>query len=144
MAPWAPGAHVEGDGTRFCVFSTTAKKVEVRLFDAAGEAIRTELLDARGEGRLEKRVAGVVQGALYKFVLDGEEVPDPYARYLPDGVHGVARVEDHAIEPPLEASRPLDAWVIYEIHIGAFSGTFRGAIEHDSTRWWRSGSPRSS
>jgi maltooligosyltrehalose trehalohydrolase len=128
-APWAPGAHVDGDATRFAVFSTTAKKVEVRLFDAAREAIRTEPLEALGGGRFEGRVAGVADGALYKIVLDGDEVPDPYARFLPDGVHGVARVEAHAIEPPLEAPRPLDAWVIYEIHIGAFSGTFRGAIE---------------
>jgi maltooligosyltrehalose trehalohydrolase len=73
-------------------------------------------------------VPGVRAGALYMMVLDGDDVPDPYARFLPLGVHGAARVEAavraHALAEPLPPSR----WIIYELHVGTFSpeGTFRG------------------
>lgn len=131
-----PGAHPEGSGTRFVAWSTTARELSVRLFESDGDGssrarrvIRTEKLDALGEGRFEKHLAGVGPGALYMFVVDGEETPDPYARFLPEGVHGPARVVAHSSAPALAEPPPLSTWVVYELHVGTFSpeGTYRGA-----------------
>jgi len=44
------------------------------------------------DGCHEVLVENVRQGAKYKFSLNGRDVPDPYARFLPDGVHGSAMV----------------------------------------------------
>ncbi len=74
-------------------------------------------------------------GVDYRFALDGgAPLPDPRADQLPAGVHGPARVVDHAA-----FAWQNDAWVvpdlrdavIYELHIGTFSpaGTFDGAID---------------
>ncbi len=127
-----PGAHPDGEGTTFVAWTTLARTVAVRLFDAEGRtATRTVALDTEplAEGRFAKHVPGVGPGALYKLVLDGEEVPDPYARFLPLGVHGPARVVAHESAPALAEPLPISQWIIYEMHVGTFSpeGTYRGA-----------------
>jgi maltooligosyltrehalose trehalohydrolase len=129
-ASLAPGAHVDASGTTFVVWTTRAREVSVRLFDEQGAPVRTEPLEAQGQGVFTRRLEGVAAGALYKLVLDGDEVPDPYARSLPRGVHGPARVESPGREPALLEPPPAHRWILYELHIGTFSpeGTFRGAI----------------
>jgi maltooligosyltrehalose trehalohydrolase len=134
-APLPPGAHPNAGGTTFVVLSTNAKTVAVRLFDEAGTTTRTIELarDDADEDRFALHVADVGEGALYKLVLDGDEVPDPYARFLPAGVHGPARVTARtAGERPLANPPAPHMWSIYELHVGTFSraGTFLGAIEH--------------
>ncbi|MCL2723101.1 MAG: malto-oligosyltrehalose trehalohydrolase [Polyangiaceae bacterium] len=127
----APGAHADGTATSFVVYSTIAKDVRVRLFNLSREVLRTEPLAPKGDGYFECRLEGVGPGALYFFVLDGDELPDPYARFLPFGVHGPAEVVPCIIhEPALPAAPPLSSWVIYELHIGTFTaeGTYRAAI----------------
>ncbi|MCW5833877.1 MAG: malto-oligosyltrehalose trehalohydrolase [Labilithrix sp.] len=126
-----PGAHCDARGTTFVVLATKPSSVAVRLFDEHARPIRTVPLERPGGGaRFETRVEGVLAGALYDFVLDGEPTPDPYARFLPRGVHGPARVTAATRTPPLAAPPPLHRWSIYELHVGAFTpeGTFRGAI----------------
>jgi maltooligosyltrehalose trehalohydrolase len=127
-SPSSPGAHVDATGTTFAAWTTTASAVAVRLF-AQGTEARTEPLDALGDGRFAKHLPGVGVGALYKLVLDGDEVPDPHARFLPSGVHGPARVVAPARAPALAEPAPAAQWVIYEMHVGTFSpeGTYRGA-----------------
>lgn len=104
--------------------------MEVRLFDEARRVVRTEPLAREGDELFVGHFPDVAEGALYLFVLDGTETPDPYARALPFGVHGPARVVADAREPGLHHPRALHAWVIYELHIGTFTpeGTFRSAI----------------
>ena len=126
------GAIAAPDGTTFAVFATTAKSVSVRIFDATGaRALRTLPLSARGDGLYEATFGDVHAGAHYKFVLDDDEVPDPYARFLPFGVHGPARVVAPAREPALASPPPPSRWILYELHVGAFTeeGTYRAAIE---------------
>ncbi len=126
------GARATADGTTFSVFTTTAKAVSVRLFDRAGSRVlRTLPLSSRGDGLFEATFADVHAGAHYKIVLDGDEVPDPYARFLPFGVHGPARVVAAVREPALAEPPPLDRWVLYELHVGTFTeeGTYLAAIE---------------
>jgi len=129
----APGAHPDpqGTSTTFVVLTTVAQRVEVRLFDESGRPIRTVPLGREDEMRFAGQLADVTEGALYKFVLDGDEVPDPYARFLPFGVHGPARVVAPRTEPPLASPPPLHRWAIYELHVGTFTpeGTYRGVVE---------------
>ena len=88
---WSPerlGAQLlPGGGTCFRVWTTTAREVGVR----AGGADHP--LTPLGNGLFET-VLPVGPGTRYKFVLDGQAWPDPYARFLPDGVHGEAEVVD--------------------------------------------------
>ncbi|MCL2778084.1 MAG: malto-oligosyltrehalose trehalohydrolase [Polyangiaceae bacterium] len=140
MTSLAPGAHADADGlaTSFVVYSTIAKDVRVRLFDAERNMLRTEPLAPvepvalAGSSTFECRLEGVGPGALYLFVLDGKELPDPYARSMPFGVHGPAEVVPLLSTPlpALKVAPPLSSWVIYELHIGTFTtdGTFRAAI----------------
>ena len=62
------------------------------------------------------------------------ELPDPYARFLPFGVHGPAEVvrPSHDWHYGSGVHRPLAQHVIYELHVGTFTpeGTFRAAIGH--------------
>lgn len=125
-----PGAHPDASGTTFVAWSTRAREIAVRTFDEQGRRARTEPLRGPDHGRFEGRLSGVGAGTHYMFVLDGEEVPDPYARFLPLGVHAPARVVARASEPPralLEAPPPWQ-WILYELHVGTFSpeGTYRG------------------
>ena len=73
-------------------------------------------------------------GSRYRYWLDGAgPFPDPYARSLPEGVHGPSEVVD-----PSAFGWSDDGWpgltpeglVLYELHVGAFTaeGTFDGAI----------------
>lgn len=137
------GAHPDASGTTFVVWTTTAREVAVRLYAPhaphAPHAVnarnaRTVPLDPGGDGRFEKHIPGVPAGTLYTFVLDGDETPDPYARFMPTGVHGPARVTPHVrteglSAPPSPAGIFAPGWSIYELHVGTFSpeGTYRGA-----------------
>lgn len=129
-APPILGAQLRGDGTCFGAYCTTARDCAVRLYHRDGQPVATYGLTARGDGYFATAVAGVGAGALYKFVLDERELPDPYARFLPQGVHGPAQVMDAAYQlQHAGVSRPLAEHVIYELHVGAFTtaGTYAGA-----------------
>ena len=44
-----------------------------------------------GDGIFEVEIPGAGHGTLYNFLLEERELPDPYATFLPHGVHGPAR-----------------------------------------------------
>ncbi|MFC0619715.1 malto-oligosyltrehalose trehalohydrolase [Deinococcus budaensis] len=116
-----------GGGTRFRVWTTTAREVGVRVDGAAHP------LTPLGGGLFEA-VLPVEAGARYFFLLDGQPWPDPYALSLPDGVHGEAEVVDlHAYRWQHTGwrGRPLAECVFYELHVGTFTpeGTYRAALE---------------
>ena len=128
-AALALGAFHEGSpeapSTRFRVWSTRAREVAVRI---GGE---DHPMTPQGGGVYEACLP-VPVGTRYLFVLDGVPTPDPYARFLPDGVHGEAEVTDlgaytwgHADWPGLA----LEDCVFYELHVGTFTpeGTYRAA-----------------
>jgi maltooligosyltrehalose trehalohydrolase len=132
--PWPIlGALPGPDGTRFSLFATTAQTCEVRLFDDAGRPIGAHPMTNQGNGLFEATVPGVGHGSRYKFALDGREFPDPYARFLPDGVHGPAMVYEprHQWRHGEGIRRSLRDLSIYELHVGTFTeaGTYAGARE---------------
>src|SRR5207253_5808583 len=71
------GAVADPSGTTFRVWSTRSKTVGVRLFDGPDLPGAVLPLEARGDGHFELHEGAVAPGALYKFVLDGEDVVDP-------------------------------------------------------------------
>ena len=125
------GATVVGLSKRFAVW-TSARQCAVRLYQENGDERATFPLEPKGNGLFELSLPEAGHGTLYKFVLDGNATPDPYARFLPQGVHGPAMVVEprytfrNKVEP-----RPLSEQVIYELHVGTFTegGTYRDALE---------------
>jgi maltooligosyltrehalose trehalohydrolase len=120
------GAIADDRGTTFRLWSTAHDQCEVLLVD---EARKIRMQDVGGRV-FEARVEGIGHGARYRFVLDGTELNDPYARFLPDGITGPAMVWKPAYtwrhEP---APRALREHVIYEMHVGTFTpeGTYAAA-----------------
>jgi maltooligosyltrehalose trehalohydrolase len=125
------GARPHVDGVRFGLFADRAAECAVRVFDAGGAPAGDRDMRAVSDGFFEASLAGAAPGTLYKFVVDGRELADPFARYLPMGVEGPAEVIDEAFSwkngPGL--FRPLCELVFYELHVGTFTeqGTYAGA-----------------
>ena len=114
------GALPAGVGrTEFCVWAPNANSVSV-----GGHA-----LDREDDGFFAG--AAPVDGE-YRFELDGVALADPCSRDQPGGLRGPSRVLDtDAFEwstGPVVV--PLDALVVYELHVGTFTreGTFDAAI----------------
>ncbi len=86
----------------------------------------------QGEEGVYEVVAPARAGDDYRFVVDGQALPDPCSRWQPDGLRGASRVL--APPPPAPSTRGprLGELVIYELHVGTFSseGTFEAAIPH--------------
>jgi maltooligosyltrehalose trehalohydrolase len=113
----------------FRVWAPSAQRVAVQLVDTG----RVEPLEPEGRGYFAGTLSQVSPGAAYRYVLNGQlERPDPASRSQLDGVHGPSRVVDLAYDWKHTNWRgvPLRDYVIYELHVGAFSkaGTFAGVI----------------
>ncbi len=130
----SPGAIPIGDGqVRFTVWAPNCNQVDLKLLDPAGTTVP---LKRDETGYHQVTVNDVPAGTSYIYVLDGEiERPDPASRYQPEGVHGRSVVVDpteYKWNDDAWRGRPLDEFVIYELHVGTFSaeGTFDGVIPH--------------
>ncbi|HXX66079.1 MAG TPA: malto-oligosyltrehalose trehalohydrolase [Polyangiaceae bacterium] len=128
---WPPrlGAIVERGGTTFRAWTTRARRVAVRILDGQQRPTCVQELQPRGGGIFETHVPSLGAGTLYKFLLDDREVPDPYARYLPFGVHGAAEVIAPAHASALRPAPMLERLCTYELHVGTFTpeGTYEAA-----------------
>ncbi|HEY4222218.1 MAG TPA: malto-oligosyltrehalose trehalohydrolase [Myxococcota bacterium] len=72
-------------------------------------------------------------GTRYAFSVDGgPATPDPRSRAQPDGPHAFSCVVDERFDWHDRGFRaaPLADGVLYELHVGAFGGTFTGCIAH--------------
>ncbi|MFC4638165.1 malto-oligosyltrehalose trehalohydrolase [Deinococcus hohokamensis] len=128
--PSGLGAHPGPDGTTFRLWSTRARNAALVVYDQGGPQLRP--LQAAGEGLFEATFADLGPGTRYKFELDGEVYPDPYARWLPEGVHGPATVwESRYTFRHAPVRRESGELVIYELHVGTFTpeGTYRAAAQ---------------
>lgn len=125
------GARLVGGNARFGLFARPADQCAVRLFDGAGTVDHG--MRPRGDGIFTTDIPDLKPGTLYKFLVDGRELPDPCARFLPQGVHGPAMLmqDDYAWRSGDGVSLPLHQHVIYELHVGTFTaaGTYDGVRE---------------
>ena len=123
------GARPVAHATWFRVYAPQWADVAVVVEDGGG----THRLAPAGDGYWSGCVEGVGPGALYRYALEREAYPDPCSRFQPRGPHGPSMViDDDAYEWHDAAWRGLrlPGQVIYELHVGAFTGegTFDAAI----------------
>ena len=114
------GAHHNGAGTSFALFSSLADEVELCLFDAAGRETRVNL--DQGEGYLWGRyLAGIGPGQAYGYRVHGPWDPaagarcnpaklllDPYARAITGAVRWDPAVFGHVPDDP-DRLEPTDS-----------------------------------
>jgi maltooligosyltrehalose trehalohydrolase len=136
--PWTleRGATVVPGGVRFDVWAPRARSVAVRLYDERGAVTAEHPLAPTERDGFTGLVEGAAAGTDYRFVLDGQrETADPVSRWQPHDIFGPSRIVD-----PRAFAWTDDAWrgvaledlVIYELHVGTFSGegTFDGVIPY--------------
>lgn len=115
--------------TLFRVWAPEARTVALYL--ASGE--EAPLQEATG-GWWQAELPDAGPGTRYGYrVDDSPPLPDPRAKFQPEGVHGLSEVIDHGAFAWSDQgwnSPPLSSGVVYEIHIGTFTeeGTFEAAI----------------
>ncbi len=116
-----------GGGATFRLWAPAHREVLLRLSSGQGRRMR-----ALGEGWHELTAPDARAGDRYAFELaDGCVVPDPASRYQPDDVHGWSELTDPAHRFHPWSGRAWEEFVLYELHVGAFTpaGTFLAAIE---------------
>src|SRR5262245_26634918 len=126
------GADVVDGGVHFRVWAPRAARVDVMIEgEAQSRAVR---LDAEGEGYFSAMLAGVEDGALYRYRLDEGTrlVADLASRFQPQGPHGPSQVIDpHRFDWTDGCWRGVarEGQVLYEMHIGTFTreGTWAAA-----------------
>jgi maltooligosyltrehalose trehalohydrolase len=121
------GAACEGAGARFRLWAPGARTVELRLRRGGRE--RVERMRPAGEGFVQCVLDEARPGDLYGFRIDGRiTVPDPAARFQPEGVHGLSELIDPGAYEWRDGGwrgRPWEEAVVYELHVGAFSRSGR-------------------
>jgi maltooligosyltrehalose trehalohydrolase len=81
-------------------------------------------------GYFQTSVDGLASGSLYLYCLDsGQQRPDPASRCQAEGVHGPSQIVDLHFDWQDQSwnGLPLDAYLIYELHVGTF--TAEGALD---------------
>ena len=131
---YAAGAETQPDGsTHFRVWAPQPRQIALRIEGGGGSA-RDVALEKEADGYYSALVEDAPPGTRYRYVLDGDALPDPASRYQPDGPFGPSEV----VNPTQFQWRhspgrgvQLAGQVISELHIGTFSrgGTWRSAIE---------------
>ena len=118
------GAEPNADGgVRFRLWAPAARAVELLLYTPlATQATAMQPLPA---GWFELDTPHARAGSRYRFRIDGEsDVPDPAARFNPEGVHGPSEVIDAAAYSWDDGTWRAPPWhtaAIYELHVGTFN-----------------------
>ncbi|HET9982299.1 MAG TPA: malto-oligosyltrehalose trehalohydrolase [Longimicrobiales bacterium] len=121
-----------GGRCRFGVWAPAARAVTLHLHGPADRLLPMARAD---RGYFEAEVDDAPPGTAYTYRLDdGGDLPDPASRFQPRGVHAPSAVADPAFpwtDAGYAAPRLAD-YVIYELHVGAFTpeGTFEAVIPH--------------
>ena len=131
------GAALAGDGCDFRVWALwpNPKKVTLRLLPSEARGMPAcDLAMAQGEDDIWSVHAQSRAGDRY-FLIAGnsKSLPDPVSRLLPEGVHGPTEIVDPSSFAWTDSDwrgLPLNDYIIYELHVGAFTaeGTFAAAI----------------
>jgi maltooligosyltrehalose trehalohydrolase len=133
LLPWERrlgATPLDDDTVEFRVWALGADAVRVRVGD--DEHALTDVGGGVHEGRVDAHGA---DDYVYLLGDDDAGLPDPASRHQPAGLRGPSRIVDPKAFSWTDADfspRPLREHVIYELHVGTFSGegTFDAAIEH--------------
>lgn len=127
--------HLGGGRWRFIVWAPFSQSIDVMISGRGGE-VRSIRMDPAGRGYHAVMVDDIAPGSLYRFRMeDGRELPDPASRSQPEGVHGPSALVDLSTWEWSDAGwagLPLEEFVIYELHTGAFTpeGTFDAVVPY--------------
>jgi maltooligosyltrehalose trehalohydrolase len=121
----------------FAVWAPEAERVRLRVRPPGGRHPDADRpMHAAEGGWWRVQVPSARYGSDYGFLLDGDDtlLPDPRSRWQPAGVHGPSRLYDQHAHDWKDAGwtgRQLAGSVIYELHVGTFTGagTFDAAVE---------------
>jgi len=148
-----PGASCTTEGVNFSVFSKTAKRVELLLYEASDstELAQIVALDPdtnRSYFFWHVFVEGLPVGTHYTWrVHQGRELVDPWARAVtdsvwtrrraisgangrPNSIRGVVTSEGEGLPWPSSRLPSLEGAVIYELHVGGFTRHPSSCVEH--------------
>jgi glycogen debranching enzyme len=80
--PWPLGAHVDGSGVNFCVFSAHATQIDLCIFDAEGQVELARLpLPAQTDDLWHGKLQGAQPGLIYGLRAHGPWRPDRGHRF---------------------------------------------------------------
>ena len=128
------GAEAQPDGsTHFRVWAPEPRQITLRI-EGDGGGPHDIRLEKEADGYYSVLLEEARPGTRYRYVLDGDALPDPASRYQPDGPFGASEVIDPAQftwRYSREDGVTLAGQVLYELHVGTFSagGTWSSAIE---------------
>jgi len=119
------GARLDpAGGAEFRLWAPALAQVRLELRE--GDAAQELAMQAQSGGWHRLQVPHARAGDAYRFVLpDGRRVPDPASRYNPGDVHGASQLVDPRTYEWGDAAwrgRPWHEAVVYELHVGAFTG----------------------
>src|SRR5690348_9270004 len=119
------GAEVREGAVRFRLWAPAQRQVALLLESQPNE--RALPMTAAEDGWFELVTDAARAGDHYRYLLeDRNRVPDPASRFQPGDVHGSSEVIDpraYEWRHPDWRGRPWREAVLYEAHVGAFSGT---------------------
>ena len=127
------GAEVQPSGsTHFRVWAPDPREITLRI-EGGGARAGEVALEHEESGYYSALVEGAAAGTRYRYVLDGEALPDPASRWQPDGPFGPSEVVEHSTFRWEYSPKgvELPGQVLYELHVGTFTraGTWRAAVE---------------
>jgi maltooligosyltrehalose trehalohydrolase len=121
--------HLGGGRWRFTVWAPSFDRVVLVLQEGDGD--RTLEMQPEDDGCHTATAEGLTTGARYRFRLEpADEFADPTSRWQPEGVHGPSALVDPSAWVWRDqgwAGVPMEALVIYELHVGTF--TSEGTLE---------------
>jgi maltooligosyltrehalose trehalohydrolase len=115
----------------FTLWAPRAQQVELLLL---GSTIQTLPMQSLRSGYWRKTVPDVGDGQQYAFYLNSRvQRADPASHSQPEGIHGPSEIIDHkrfTWDDQRWRGLPLQDFVVYELHVGAFSrgGRFQDVI----------------
>jgi isoamylase len=83
-SPFPRGAHWDGQGVNFSLFSENSEVVELCLFDSSGNNEERIRIRERTNGAWHIYVPGVGPGQLYGYRVDGPYLPESGLRFNPN------------------------------------------------------------
>jgi len=120
------GVNLNNGKANIIVWAPEAKKVGIHFYNS-NKKIDLQLRE-RGYWHGTTLMMG---SEIYKFIVDGEELPDAASLSQPEGVHGPSAIIDLNLFKWTDqewVNPALDNYIIYELHTGTFTneGTFSG------------------
>ncbi|HAX98648.1 MAG TPA: malto-oligosyltrehalose trehalohydrolase [Candidatus Atribacteria bacterium] len=117
-----------------CEFTVWAPCLKGVALDIIYPDCRTMAMEKGEDGYWRVLVNNINPSTKYFYLLENaRQRPDPASFFQPEGVHGPSAVVDHTRhqwEDHLWGGIPLQAMIIYELHVGTFTpeGTFEAII----------------